>query len=64
MASLDSKIWSLKCLFLKSLAFRALAGFAGRVLNKLNPPFWAAELPKTKDKRQRAKDERTVSLKH
>ena len=39
---------SQKCLFLKSLVFRELAGFAERVLNKLNPPFWAAELPKMK----------------
>ena len=38
---------SLKCLFLNSLVFRKLEGVAGRVLNKLNPPFWAAEPPKT-----------------
>ena len=30
-----SKIWSQKCLFLKSLVFRELAGFAGRTLKKL-----------------------------
>ena len=39
---------SQKCLFLKSLVFRELAGFTERVLNKLNPPFWAAGLPKKK----------------
>ena len=39
---------SLKCLFLNSLVFRELEGVAGRVLNKLNPPFWAAEPPKMK----------------
>ena len=39
---------SQKCLFLKSLVFRKLAGRTGRVLNKLNPPFWAAEPPKMK----------------
>ena len=35
MVSLDSKIWSQKCLFLKSLVFRALEGFAERTLKKL-----------------------------
>ena len=39
---------TLKCLFLNSLVFRKLEGVAGRVLNKLNPPFWAAEPPKMK----------------
>ena len=42
------KILSQKYLFFKSLVFRTLAGFAERVLNKLNPPFWAAEPPKMK----------------
>ena len=58
------KILSQKCLFLKSLVFRELAVFAGWTLKKLNPSFWAAGLPKTKDKRQKAKDEWTVFLKH
>ena len=43
------KILSQKCLFFKSLVFRELAGFAGRTLKKL---------------KRRAKDERTVFLKH
>ena len=42
------KILSQKCLFLKSLVFSELAGLAGRTLKKLNPPFWAAGLLKTK----------------
>ena len=42
------KILSQKCLFLKSLVFRELAGNVGQILNKLNPPFWAAEPPKMK----------------
>ena len=46
--SLDSKIWSQKCLFLKSLGFRALAVNTEWTLKKLNPPFWAAERPKMK----------------
>ena len=41
------KILSQKCLFLKSLVFRELAENVGRVLNKLNPSFWVADLPKT-----------------
>ena len=35
MASLDSKIWSQKRLFLKSLVFRELAENVGRTLKKL-----------------------------